>query len=314
MRPLEGEYDVIVVGGGPAGLTAGIYLALYGLKAAIITKEVGGTLNRAGWIENYPGIPKILGPELARRFENHVRKFGIPIIIDTVVDIVKDGEGFRVRTERGFEYKCKAVILAVGVEKRSRLGVPGEERFIGRGISYCAICDALLYRGKTVAVIGCGDAALSSALLLAEHASKVYLICKGAEPKARKYLIERAFSNPKIECLLRHVVREFKGDEALREVVVQRVDTGETFTLNVDGVFLEIGVEPPRGLFEKIGVETTDDGYVKINERFETNVPGIFAAGDCTSLSRELKQIVVAAGQGALAAYYAYRYIIEKVK
>jgi thioredoxin reductase (NADPH) len=305
-------YDVVIIGGGPAGMSAAIYAARYGLDTIIITEEVGGQVAKAGWVENYLGYTRIMGPDLVSKFEEHVKYYNVPIVIDSVENVELNGDLFRVYTVNGDEYTGRAVIIAVG-EKKRKLNVPGEDKFNGRGVSYCAPCDAPLFKDKVVAVVGGGDSAASAALLLTEYARKVYLIHRRNQLRAQKYYQDLLLRNPKIEIIWNTVVKELQGDKVLRKAILQRVDTNETFELQIDGLFVEIGAEPPVELFRRIGLELSQDGYIRVNHLMETSVPGIFAAGDCIDLTpRDFRQIIVAAGQGALAAYSAYNYIIRK--
>lgn len=305
-------YDVIIIGGGPAGMSAAIYAARYGLTTAIITEEIGGQVAKAGWVENYLGYTKIMGPDLVNKFEEHVKYYNVPIIIDVVENVEKAGDLFKIYTINGDEYTSKTIIMTVG-EKKRKLNVPGEDVYNGKGVSYCAPCDAPLFKGKVVAVVGGGDSAASAALLLTEYASKVYIIHRRDQLRAEKYYQDLLLKHPKIEILWNTVVKELKGDKVLRKAVLQRTNTGEIFELPLDGIFVEIGAEPPIDFFERIGLELSKDGYIKVNNIMETNIPGIYAAGDCIDLTpRDFRQIVVAAGQGALAAYSAYNYIIKK--
>jgi len=311
-RDIAGKvYDVVVVGGGPAGLTAALYAARYMLSVVVITERIGGQMAEAGWIENYPGIPRIVGPELAKRFEEHVKRYNVPIILDTVVDVLRDGELFVVKLASGVELKGRTIILAMGVRKR-RLGVPGELEFLGRGVSYCAPCDAPLFRGKRVAVVGGGDSAASAALLLAEYADKVYIVHRRdqlrVQPLYRKLLDE----NPRIEVLYNRVVKRICGDKVVRKLVLENTVNGQIEELNVDGVFIEIGAEPPTDFAKKLGLEVDDKGYIKVRDDMSTNIPGVFAAGDCTNAFGGVKQIIVAAAMGAIAATSAYKYLLGK--
>lgn len=311
-RDIAGKvYDVVVVGGGPAGLTAALYAARYMLSVVVITERIGGQMAEAGWIENYPGIPRIVGPELAKRFEEHVKRYNVPIILDTVVDVLRDGELFVVKLASGVELKGRTIILAIGVRKR-RLGVPGELEFLGRGVSYCAPCDAPLFRGKRVAVVGGGDSAASAALLLAEYADKVYIVHRRdqlrVQPLYRKLLDE----NPRIEVLYNRVVKRICGDKVVRKLVLENTVNGQIEELNVDGVFIEIGAEPPTDFAKKLGLEVDDKGYIKVRDDMSTNIPGVFAAGDCTNAFGGVKQIIVAAAMGAIAATSAYKYLLGK--
>ncbi len=305
-------YDTVIIGGGPAGMSAAIYAARYGLSTIIITEEIGGQVAKSGWVENYLGYTRIMGPDLVNKFEEHVKYYNVPIIIDSVENVERDGDLFKVYTLNGDEYTARTVIIAVG-EKKRKLNVPGEDTYNGRGVSYCAPCDAPLFKGKVVAVVGGGDSAASAALLLTEYATKVYIIHRRNQLRAQKYYQDLLLKNPKIEIIWNTVVKELQGDKLLRKAILQRVDTKEVFELPLDGLFVEIGAEPPVELFKRIGLALSQDGYIKVNHLMETSIPGIYAAGDCVDLTpRDFRQIVVAAGQGALAAYSAYNYIIKK--
>ena len=304
-------YDTVIVGGGPAGLTAAIYAARYMLDTLIITEEIGGQIAEAGWVENYPGFPRILGSELVKRFVEHVRRYKVPIILDSVVNVRREGDLFLVETKRGVAYRAYTVILAVGV-KRRRLNVPGEAELRGRGVSYCAPCDAPLFRDKIVAVVGGGDSAASAALLLAEYASKVYMIHRRDKLRAQPIYVKLLNENPKIEIVYNKQVARIIGSDKVEAVELKDRETGETSILRVDGVFVEIGSEPPKDLAEKIGLETDEEGYIKVGPDQSTNIPGIFAAGDCTNAMNKYKQVITAAAQGAVAADSAYNYLVKK--
>jgi len=306
-------YDVVVVGGGPAGLTATLYSVRFGLKTVCVSEDFGGTLNEAGEIDDYPGIPSINGPELAKKFEEHVRKYGAPLIRDSVTEVSKSSDDlFEVKTRGGNVFKAKAVIIAVG-SKRRKLGVPGETEFAGKGVSYCAACDAPLFRGKVVAVVGGGNAALQSALLMTVYASKVYLIHRRTQFRAYEVYVKLIKSNPKIELVLNARVKSIGGDKSVKWVEVEDVVTGETRKLDVEGVLVEIGSEPPKEFLSKIGLELDSYGYVVVKPGQKTNIEGIFAAGDCTGgpYKKKFDQIVIAAAEGALAASSAYEYITQ---
>ena len=304
-------YDTIIVGGGPAGLTAAIYAARYMLDTVVITEEIGGQIAEAGWVENYPGFPRILGSELVKRFVDHVKRYKVPIILDTVVDVKREGDVFHVATKRGVTYKGYTVIIAVGV-KRRRLNVPGEAELRGRGVSYCAPCDAPLYRDRVVAVVGGGDSAASAALLLAEYASRVYMIHRRDRLRVQPIYEKLLRENPKIEVLYNKLVTRIIGKDRVEAVELRDRTTGETSLLRVDGVFVEIGSEPPRELAEKIGLETDEEGYIKVGPDQSTNIPGIFAAGDCTNAMNKYRQVITAAAQGAVAADSAYNYLVKR--
>ncbi|WP_440060118.1 thioredoxin-disulfide reductase [Thermogladius sp. 4427co] len=317
VKPAEtGEvYDVVIVGGGPAGLTAALYSARYELKPIVITKLVGGYMTEAPLVDDYPGLPDTPGEELVNRFVSHVRKYNVPIIQDEVVDVKRSDKLWCVQTASEKTYCGYAVIIAVGSEKR-KLGVKGEDEFVGRGVSYCATCDGPLFKGKVVAVVGGGNSALTSALYLANLASKVYLIHRRSEFKAFKIYVERAEKNPKIEILRNSIVKEIIGDTHVRAIVVYNNTTNEEKTLNVDGVFIEIGLKPPREFFEKIGVKVDESGHAVVNVDRSTNLEGVFVAGDAAGgpYKYRFEQIITAAAEGAIAADAAFKYILSVKK
>jgi len=306
----EEELDVLVVGAGPAGLTAALYLARYGVKTAVYAKEIGGQMAIAPLVDDYPGVPRVSGRELADRFVNHVRSYGVPIVIDELVDVRREGDRWVALFSSGRRVRCVAAILALGARKR-RLGVPGEDRLLGRGVSYCAVCDGPMYAGKRVAVVGGGNSALTSALYLSSVASRVYLVHRRDSFRAMPIYVERARSDPKIEMVLRSVVTEIVGDDRVRGIKVRNVESGEERLIEVDGVFIEVGVEPPTELFRKIGIEVDEEGRAVVDKDMSTNLPGIFVAGDAAGGPKKYRfpQIITAAAEGAIAADAAWKYL-----
>ena len=309
------DYDLIIVGGGPAGLTAAIYGARYGLDVAIITKLLGGYMTEATIVDDYPGLPDIPGNELVDKFVSHVKKYNVPIVIDEVVNISKDKNKWIVETRLGKKHTCYAVIIAVGSEKR-KLGIPGENKFIGRGVSYCATCDGPLFKGKIVAVVGGGNSALISALYLAKICSRVILIHRRDQFRAFPLYVEEAKKNPKIKILTNTIVTEILGDNKLRSIKIKNTVTGEERILEVDGLFIEIGLEPPIHFFKKIGLELDETGHVITKPDMSTNLPGIYVAGDAAGgpCKYRFEQIIVAAAEGAKAADAAFKYILQVEK
>jgi len=299
-------YDVIIVGGGPAGLTAGIFARRRELKTLIITKELGGQVSSLNIIENYPGFKKIKGPQLVKKMVEQVQKEGVEIVLAEVTKIEAKKDKFVVHSDRG-KYEGKTIILAFGKTPRS-LNVPGEKKFTGRGVSYCATCDAPLFKNKVVAVVGGGNAAMDAALLLSKKAKKVYLIHRREEFRAFESMVEKVKKRKNVEFILNHVVVEFKGDEVLRSIIIENVKTKERRELKVDGTFIEIGSEVKTD-FVKDLVKLDEHNHIIVNNNCETSHPGIFAAGDVTNIP--FKQIVVAAGEGAKAALNAWNYLHE---
>lgn len=311
--PARRDYDVVVVGAGPAGLSAALYSARFALRTLIIAEVIGGTLIDAGVIDDYLGIPGVKGTDLARKFEEHVRSYDINIVHDRVADIRNEGGVFRINCLSGSEYVGKTVILAVG-SIRKKLNAPGEREFSGRGVSYCAVCDAPLYRGKVVAVVGGGNSALQSALLVASYASRVYLIHRRDTFRAFPAYVNLVKNDPKIELVLNSVITEIGGTKTVEWIKVRDIRTSEERKLEVNGVFIEIGSEPPKDFFENLGLEVDEKGYIAIKPGQATNIPGLFAAGDCTggNYKKKFDQIITAAAEGAIAALSAYEYLMKE--
>ncbi|MGQ9735946.1 MAG: thioredoxin-disulfide reductase [Thermaceae bacterium] len=307
--PVEEVYDVVIVGGGPAGLTAGIYTGRAQLKTLIVEKGLpGGQIAQTDEVENYPGFPEgISGGELAARMVQQAEKFGAVLVMDEVQGIEKTPGGFLVW---GYErtYQARAVILATGANPR-KLGVPGEEKFYGRGVSTCATCDGYFYRDKEVVVVGGGDAAVEEGLFLTRFARKVTLVHRRDELRANKAAQKRAFENPKMHFLFSHIVTEILGEDQVTGVRLKNLKTGEEFVYPTDGVFVFIGHEPNTG-FLKGFVELRPDGYVAVREEVFTSVEGVFAAGDVADPI--YRQLATSVGAGTRAAMMAERYLAEK--
>jgi len=298
-------YDVIIIGGGPAGLSAGIYTARSRLSSLLIEKGIiGGQITYSELMENYPGFPEgISGFDLTQLMHQQATKFGVETVSAEVTGITT-GQPIIVKTSQD-EYAARAVIVAGGSE-RQKLGVPGEAEFTGKGVSFCATCDGAFFREKPVAVIGGGNAALTEALELTKFASRVTVIHRRDELRATKILQEKAFADPKVEFLWDSVVNEIAGDVFVQRLKIKNVKTGQESTLDVSGVFISAGFKPNTGFLE--GALTLDGtGAIVTSDKMETSVPGIFAAGDIRSNS--IRQVISAAGDGATAAVYAERYL-----
>lgn len=301
-------YDVAVLGAGPAGLTAAIYTARSLLSTLVIEKlGSGGQAAITDLIENYPGFPNgINGFELAQKMDEQARKFGARFENDIITGFRRnDDSTFTIKTEGG-SYDARSVIIATGASSR-KLGVPGEEKFIGRGISFCATCDASFYREKTVAVIGGGDSAVEEGIYLTRFAKKVFVIHRRDQLRACKIAQERAKKNPKIEFVWDSVVEEVIGDEKIRKIVLKNVKTNVKSELEIDGMFLYVGMIPNTEVFG--GVKKDENGYLVTNERLMTDLPGVFAAGDCRK--SPVKQVATAVGDGTIAATVAEKYLEE---
>lgn len=301
------EYDVVIIGGGPAGLTAGLYASRARLSSLLIEKAAaGGYIVNAGLVENYPGFPQgISGLELAESMNKQAAKYGLETLLAEVNGLELRGKQKVVKTTEG-DIVAKAVIIAGGSD-RVKLGVPGEEEFTGKGVAYCAICDAAFYRDLSVAVAGGGNAALNEALELSKFASRVTVIHRRQELRAVRILQERAFAEPKIEFLWNTVVEAIEGEDVVKRLRLRNVLTGEKSVLAISGIFVAIGFKPNTDYLK--GILSLDaTGAIITNEKMETEAPGIFAAGDIRSGS--IRQVIAAAGDGAVAAIYAERFII----
>ncbi len=303
-------FDLIIIGAGPAGLTASIYASRYRLKHLVIGKEVGGIATETSEIGNYPGFPMITGPELMQKFSEHAKSLGTEILTEEVVKLRKIENGFEVETASGSTFQTKSIILAVGL-KRRRLNVPGESEFTGRGVSYCATCDAWFYKDKTVCVIGGSDSAAVAALTLAQFAKKVYIIYRRDKMRCEPIWMEKIEENDKIEIVYNTNVTEIIGKDKVEAVRLDNPYKGSDL-LKLDGVFVEIGFVPGLELASELGIETNEKGYIKIDAHGATNVPGVFAAGDITTGSDDLRQIITAAAEGAIASYSAFKYVKGK--
>jgi thioredoxin reductase (NADPH) len=303
------EYEVVIIGGGPAGLTAGIYAARARLKSLLIEKgATGGWIINAGEVENYPGFPDgVNGLDLADAMQQQAAKFGLEMLTAEVTGLELKGEEKVLQTGEG-DVTARAVIVAGGSD-RVKLGVPGEDAFTGRGVAFCAVCDGYFYRDVPVAVVGGGNAAMNEALELTKFASKVTVIHRREELRATKILQERAFATPKIEFLWNTVVEAVEGEDTVKRLRLNNVKTGEKSTLDISGVFVAVGFRPNTDYLKKV-VTLEKDGTIITDEKMETDVPGIFAAGDIRSSS--IRQVAGAVGDGAVAAIYAEHYLAGK--
>lgn len=301
-----GDYDVVVIGAGPAGLAASLYTGRARLRTLVVEKGIpGGQILLTDWVENFPGFPEGVAPfELIENFKKQALKFGATIETDEARAIRKDGEGWVVVGMNG-EYRTRAVIIATGASYR-KLGLPGEERLTGRGISYCATCDGAFFRDRDVAVVGGGDNALTEAIFLTRFCRKLYLIHRRDRFRAIKILQERVFSNPKIEVLWNSVVEAVEGETHLERVIVRDVKENRSYPLPVDGLFVSIGMKPHTD-FVKGLVELNEWGEIKVDQKMATSQPGIFAAGDVAEACP--KQVATAVGTGVAAALAANDYL-----
>ncbi len=299
-------YDVLIIGGGAAGLTAALYTGRKKLKTGIITVEVGGQTLLTDNIENYPGVDPIPGAQLMSKFREQAEKFGSEFIFGEVNEIFQEkNKSFEVKLSNGEKYNGKTLIFAGGKTAR-KLGIPGEDKFLGRGISTCATCDAAFFKNKNVAVIGGGNSALDASILLEKFAKKIYLIHRREEFRGDEITVDKIHKSKKIEKVLNAVPNEVIGDKFVEKLIVKDVKTKKTKELDVDGVFIEIGYELKTDFIKKL-VKTNKMGEVITDDRCRTSLPGFFAAGDVTTVP--FKQTVISAGEGAKAGLEAYRYL-----
>lgn len=305
---MRGEYEVVIIGGGPAGLSAGIYTARARLSSLLVEKGiVGGLVTNAEVIENYPGfLEGISGLELTESMHQQATKFGLETLTAEVTGIELEGKQKIVETSEG-DLVAGAVIVAGGSD-RVQLNVPGEREFTGKGVSYCAICDAAFFADQTVALVGGGNSAVYEALQLTKFASKVIVIHRRNELRATRIIQEKAFAEPKIEFLWNNIVERIEGEDVVKRLRLRNVVSGEESTLDVSGVFVSIGFKPNTDYLKDI-LPLDAAGYIVVNEKMEAGIPGIFAAGDIRSGS--IRQVIAAAGDGATAAIYAERFITQ---
>ncbi|WP_105615587.1 thioredoxin-disulfide reductase [Vallitalea okinawensis] len=304
---VEKIHDMIIVGSGPAGLTAAIYASRAKLDAIMIDKGMpGGQVLNTYEVDNYPGIPDTTGPELAMKIQEHAMKYDMASVFDEVIDLDLTDKVKKVVTPSN-TYYGKTVVVSTGAQWRE-LGVKGEQEFKGRGVSYCATCDGAFFRDKVVAVVGGGDVAVEDAIYLARFCKKVYLIHRRDELRAVKVLQHKLFETEGVEIIWDTVLEEIKGDDVVKSINLHNKKTDEDSSIEVDGVFIAVGTIPNSDLL-KDKVITDEGGYVVTNEGCETSVPGVFAVGDVRK--KLLRQVITAASDGATAVYAAEHHMIE---
>jgi thioredoxin reductase (NADPH) len=304
--------DLIIIGGGPAGLTAGIYAGRAKLKTLLFTgSPPAGQLMLSEVIDDFPGFPeKLSGIELLQKITAQVKKFGIETIEKNVTSVNFQKRPFVIKTNDGNEYLSKSVIIATGASNKW-LGLEKEKELIGRGVSVCAVCDGFFFKDKIVAVIGGGDSAMENAITLTKYAQKVFIIHRKDKFRAAKGLQEEVLNNPKIEIIWNTIITEIKGDKVLEGVILENVNTKETKLLNLNGIFLSIGYKPATDIV-KGQLELNEDGSIKITDNTKTSIDGVFAAGDVCD--NKYKQAIVAAGWGAMALLDADKWLREQDK
>ena len=298
-------YDVVIIGGGPAGLTAGIYARRAMLNTLLVEKlGLGGQIALIELVENYPGLSRIKGSSMVQQLEEHVKEIGLDVSFAEVERIEDAGDHKRVHTTDGvLETRC--AIVASGASP-ARLGVRGEAEYIGRGVSYCATCDGFFFKDRDVVVVGGGNTAIAEALFLTNMVRKIYVVHRRDALRAEKILQERAFKNEKIEFVWNSVLEEIKGEQIVNMVIVRNVNSGEPLEIPAEGVFIFVGLEPKTGFIE---CEKDERGFIITDANLATSMNGVFAAGDCRDTP--LRQIATAVGDGALAANSVVKYLEE---
>lgn len=304
-------YDLVILGAGPAGMAASIYASYHKLNHIVVGDIVGGTAVGAAKIKNWPGTEAISGAELMQKFQHHAESLGGKIVPSKVIGLGKKDDVFEVSTD-GEKYQAKSLIVALGT-RRKKMNIPGEDKLLGKGVSYCATCDSIFFKNKTAAVIGGGNSAAMAATLLAEHASKVYLIYRGAELKSQPATVDQLKANLKITIIYNTNVLEVVGEKKVESVNLDLEYQGSK-SLKVDGIFVEIGTMPSSDLLGQIGVKLNELGYVEVDQWGKTNIPGVYAAGDIISNTPGFNQIITASADGATAVNAVYKHLKEAKK
>lgn len=301
-------YDTIIIGAGPAGMTAALYAARSNLKVAILEQGApGGQMNNTSDIENYPGFDLITGPELSMKMYEPLEKLGVENLYGIVTEIEDKGD-YKIVKTADEAYETKTVIIATGAKHR-HIDVPGESEFNSRGVSYCAVCDGAFFRNQDLLVVGGGDSAVEEALFLTRFASSVTIVHRRDELRAQKFLQDRAFKNEKISFLWDSVVKEIKGDDIkVCSVDIENVKTGEVTNHEFGGIFIYIGLDPVSEFVTSLNI-ADENGWIVTDEDMKTSRPGIFAIGDVRQ--KTLRQITTAVGDGAIAGQQAYHYIVD---
>jgi thioredoxin reductase (NADPH) len=304
----EKIYDVIIAGAGPAGMTAAVYTSRANLSTLMLERGIpGGQMANTEEVENYPGFDHILGPDLSTKMFEHAKKFGAEYAYGDIKEII-DGKEYKTVIAGSKQYKTRSIIISTGAEYK-KIGVPGEKELGGRGVSYCAVCDGAFFKQKELVVIGGGDSAVEEGVYLTRFASKVTIVHRRDELRAQKILQDRAFANEKIDFIWNHTIKQINDkDGKVGSVTLVSTETGEEQEFKADGVFIYIGMVPLSKPFAALGI-TNEQGYIETNDRMETKVPGIFAAGDIRE--KTLRQIVTATGDGSIAAQSAQHYVEE---
>lgn len=297
-------YDLIIVGAGPAGMSASIYASRYKLNHLIFGMVPGGQVTEIHRLENFPGFVSVTGQEFILKMVEQMENMGVKITKESVSSIKKEDDIFTVETS-GKSYKARSIIMTMGTEYK-KINIPGEKEFTGRGVSYCATCDAMFFRSKVVTVIGGGNSAAVTALELADYASKVYVIFRRDKMTAEPIWLDKIAANNKIELVPGTNIIEIKGDKKVEKVILDKAKDDQNH-LDTDGVFVEVGSEPGVELANKLGVASDADKFIIVKDDMSTNIPAVYAAGDITTGSNKFRQIITACSEGAIASSSVYK-------
>ncbi len=300
-------HNLIIIGAGPAGLSASIYASRYGIKHKIVGALLGGQISETHKIDNYPGMEDMSGFEFSQKWGNHAKKYGVEILPELVEKINKENNIFSITLANNNILQARTILLATGTKKR-KLNIIGEKEFIGKGVSYCATCDGFFYKNKIVGVIGGSDSAATATLYLADLAQKVYLIYRKKELRAEPFWVNLIKKNSKIEVLYETNVVEILGEQKLEKIKLDK-EYKNSKELDLDGLFIEAGSDPATEYFSELGIEMDEGGYIKIQKNGATNVLGVFAAGDITDGSDKFRQVITAASEGAISARAVYNFL-----
>ncbi len=307
MEEVKDKYSLVIIGAGPAGLSASIYASRYKTDNLVIGQALGGLIFEAHKVCNFPSEKEISGRALVEKMKEHVEDLGNPILLDKVSSVEKTEQGFKISTLSGKQILSSAIILALGTEHR-KLGLPNESKFLGKGLSYCATCDAMFYQGKTVVVVGGANSAQTSSLYLSEIADKVYQIYRKGALRGERVWIDQVLANKKIEVIYSTQVVGLKGEGKLEKIVLDKPYHRKE-EIETDGLFVEIGTKPESELIKDLNLKTNETGYVMVDNAQRTNRKGIWAAGDITTASNNLRQVVTASSEGAIAADSVFKYL-----
>lgn len=300
-------YDLAIIGAGPAGLAASIYASRYRLRNVVIGPEPGGYVSTTHLVEDYPGFESISGMELAEKFSGHAQAFGAELLAEKVTTVTTNNPGFHLTTWSDTTIESRAVLIATGTI-HNKLGIPGEDQFEGRGVSYCVTCDAAFFKGKKVAIVGGGDSGAKGALHLSEFAAEVYWIHRRKQFRAEPIWVERVQAKPNVTMVLENTVEAVLGEQVVSGVKLSEPFAGST-ELVVDGVFIEIGSSPDRAIADMLGAKVDQDQFVLVNSHQRTTAENVWAAGDNTTGSAYFRQIITAAAEGSIAAGDIYEYL-----